>query len=478
MAHHRRQATPSQQYGDAERGKLIRVITMLLNLSHSCDAQTCQAAVDALHLRYSLLSREGRMELVADLITAGEQQLSAAEKRALRLFTEQLRAAPDGCGPFAGFAVDYLRHALGEQRRSGYSKTSSLPSPGVSVGRALVALSLAGILVTGCAQKKQQTASLHTGLCATPLSPRVHVAPQQYTVQPGDSVIGIARKKSVDAAELVRLNKLSYNQKRRWYNIYPGQVLVLPVRVAPEDARAEASPPESLSLSRVAHHCNSTYHLIRKGETLSGISKKYKVAIRDLIDDNNIQTPGKIKYGTLLKIAAPATPQASAGMSFAQMSTEHRVSFLEQRTIRAGHPYLRTMVETCDEFNIDPRLYAALVWEESWFDKNATSQDNCQRLVQLDPRFHSVSNDVRENFRKSLRYLKHEFTYYLKRGFDRRSAAICALAAYNGGNTRIRSFIKEGKWDGRDATTIPLQETKEYVTRVLTRCERNYHAVL
>jgi len=256
---------------------------------------------------------------------------------------------------------------------------------------------------------------------------------------------------------------------------------MLPARVAtgdpPADLQAAASL-ENLSLGKSAYHHNSTYHLVSKGETLSRISKKYQVTVQDLINDNNIQDPRKIKYGTLLKIAKPAAPQAPAGMPFRQMSTEYKVSFLQQRTIHAGHPYLRTLVETCDEFNIDPRLYAALVWEESWFEKNATSQDNCQRLVQLDPRFHSVSNDVRENFRKSLRYLKHEFTYYLKRGFDRKSAAICALAAYNGGNTRIRSFIKEGKWDGRDAATIPLQETKEYVARVLTRCEHNYHAVL
>jgi LysM repeat protein len=477
MAQPSTKTTPAQQPPEAaavRHGKLIRVLRRLATLTDRGEAQAFQAAVDALQLRYSVLSREGRLEFIADLISAGGRHLRAAEKKALRLLSEQLRTADAASGPFAGFAHEYLRQALSEQCGRGSAPAAGRSYYGASMGRILMALSLAGLLASGCAQKKQQTAALPAGLRPAPQSVPAAAAPQPYTVQPGDSVLGIARKQAVDATELVRLNNLTYNQKRKWYNLYPGQVLLLPGRIAP----AAAAQQESLSLGRGAQPNNSTCHLVSKGETLDRISKKYQVPIRHLIEQNNIQDPKKIRYGTLLKIAKPAAPQASAGTPFRQMSTEHKVSFLQQRTIHAGHPYLKTLVEACDEFNIDPRLYAALIWEESWFNKNAVSQDNCQRLVQLDPRFHAVSNDDRENFRKSLGYLKHEFTYYLKKGFDRKSAAICALAAYNGGNTRIRGFINEGKWDGRDVATIPLQETKEYVARVLSRCAHNYNAVL
>ena len=131
-----------------------------------------------------------------------------------------------------------------------------------------------------------------------------------------------------------------------------------------------------------------------------------------------------------------------------------------------------------EQYNIDPRFYAALIWEESWFDRNARSKDNCRKLVQLDPRFHAISDNIEENFRKSLGYLRHEFIYYRRKGFDRRSSIICALAAYNGGNTRIRNFIKNGQWDGKNIDTIPLKETREHIKKVLQRCKHNYHAVL
>ena len=163
---------------------------------------------------------------------------------------------------------------------------------------------------------------------------------------------------------------------------------------------------------------------------------------------------------------------------FSLMDRGEKVRFLKERTIRAGHPYLNTIVEVSEEYKIDPRLYASLIWEESWFDKDAKSKDNCRKLAQLDPRFHRVSEDIKENFRKSLGYLRYELVYYRRKGFDTRSATLCALAAYNGGNTRIRKYIRDGKWDGKSIETIPLKETRDHLRKVLRRCKMNYQAIL
>ncbi|MCP4716493.1 MAG: lytic transglycosylase domain-containing protein, partial [Deltaproteobacteria bacterium] len=91
---------------------------------------------------------------------------------------------------------------------------------------------------------------------------------------------------------------------------------------------------------------------------------------------------------------------------------------------------------------------------------------------------HKVSKSNEDNSRKSLGYLRHEFIYYRNKGFDTRSAALCALAAYNGGNTRIRKYIRNGTWDGRNISTIPLKETRDYLKKICRRLETNYQAVL
>ena len=163
---------------------------------------------------------------------------------------------------------------------------------------------------------------------------------------------------------------------------------------------------------------------------------------------------------------------------FSKMSKEEKVNFIKERTIKKGHPYIDTLVEISEEFKIDSRLYALLIWEESWFDNNARSKDNCRKLAQLDPRFHEVTQDTSNNFRKSLGYLRHEFVYYQKKGFDKRSSAICALAAYNGGDTRVRRLIRNGEWDGKRIDTIPIPETRDYLKKIFRRCENNYQAVL
>jgi len=350
-------------------------------------------------------------------------------------------------------------------------------APAPPFGGALAAVSLAGLLVAGCAQKKQIEAARLPQPVVRVLPPQE--PPRQYTVQPGDSVYRIARQEGVNQEDLVRLNDLRYDRTRQWYVLHPGQVLRLPDATPSEDSRDDAAVHEQMALRRSAGHEEAAvYHLVHKGETLGRIAKRYGVAVGDLAAANALHDPGKIRFGTMLKIPhCPAATIPERG-AFKQLSSQQKVSFLAQRTIPAGRPYLPTLVKACEAFNIDPRLYAALVWEESWFDGHAVSQDNCRRLVQLDPRFHTVSDDVRENFEKSLRYLRHEFTYYLRKGFDRKAATICALAAYNGGTTRIRRFIASGAWNGRDVATIPLRETRDYVARVLRRCEHNYHAVL
>ena len=262
--------------------------------------------------------------------------------------------------------------------------------------------------------------------------------------------------------------------------LHHGQKLILSKNIETEKMAAkeiEGSNENHLSLKKTAALGSDLLHFVVKGDSLWKISKQYNVPLGKIAKANNIKNLRKIRYGNILKIPNKAVVKKDT-VPFSKMSKEEKINFIKERTIKEGHPYIDIIVGVSEEYKIDPRLYASLIWEESWFDSNARSKDNCRKLAQLDPRFHEISQDTNNNFRKSLGYLRHEFVYYQKKGFDKRSSAICALAAYNGGDTRIRRLIRNGEWDGKRIETIPIPETREYLKKIFRRCENNYQAVL
>lgn len=480
----------------APKSRLIRVLDRLYHDPGPAALQSWQHTLQRLQLRYSLGRMEGRLEFMIDLVDARTGALEPAEVRALGVLAEMLGRRGSQDSPFTGFAAACLADAIARAQTGSPPCRTHLSG---ALAGALVALSLSGFFAAACSP---QADALPTGIEAArqaaaapravmaPLDldtpegadtePAVRLSDRTYTVRKGDSVRSIARRFGCSYRTLVARNDITYDRRRDWFVLYPGQVLIVPDTGTPANIVAAPQQPSCCALvlrhlpEQEQHRC----HLVRRGESLWVIARSYSVSVREIAALNGIADPARIAFGDLLKIPGSPDSKNHGGKSFTSMSRAEKVAFLKDRTIPAGHPYLEALVEASEEFQVDPRLYAALIWEESWFDADARSRDNCRRLAQLDPRFHRVSADIRANFERSLRYLRHEFTYYRTRGFDTRSATLCALAAYNGGNTRIRRFIREGVWDGRDIATIPLYETRNHLRKIARRCRDNYHALL
>jgi len=445
--------------------------------------------MERLGLRYSLSSLEGRLEFIADLVSEAKEGLNAAERRALRAFGQKLRLPQGQVAPFVAFSATYLQQVLLDLESGtagalaqGIAAQATRPLPKASAAGLLLALALGMLAPAGCAQKKQTKQVL--GVAEQPAACALREPLQQtqtYRVEAGDSVRSIARKLGINSLEIVARNNIRYDPLRNWYPLHPGQVLLLPAEPAsapPAEALAVQSGPGTFYLGEMVPEQGYVHHLIKKGQTLVTISKRYQVAVEAIASANNIKDANKIAYGTILRIPLENSPDTQQTVAFASLSRSQKVQFLRERTINAGHPFLETIVDLSEDYRIDPRLYAALIWEESWFDADARSADNCTKLVQLDPRFHAVSQNTAENFRRSLQYLRHEFGYYRQAGFDCKAATICALAAYNGGTTRIRRYIRNGLWDGKCIETIPLKETRDHLCKIAQRCRRNYQASL
>jgi LysM repeat protein len=168
-------------------------------------------------------------------------------------------------------------------------------------------------------------------------------AASAYEVRAGDTLIQIARKLGVSVSDLVEVNHIEDPDV-----IHIGQQLLLPgegnkthvvkpgeslgriaiqygVSVASLIQANSLSDPDFLKIGQklTLKASASTpaptpqYHLVQRGETLAGISRKYGISVKTLMDANGITDPTRLYYGTRLRlsgtafVAAPSATTAS-----------------------------------------------------------------------------------------------------------------------------------------------------------------------
>jgi soluble lytic murein transglycosylase-like protein len=132
------------------------------------------------------------------------------------------------------------------------------------------------------------------------------------------------------------------------------------------------------------------------------------------------------------------------------------------------------------EAAVDPAVLRGLVRQESVFDARARSRAGAVGLMQLMPATaKSLSRSVlKSRYRGAFLYdpgvnaaLGAAYLRSLIVQFD--GSTVLALAAYNGGPTRIARIARENPRLSEDELfeTIPLFETRDYVRRVLLYSE-------
>lgn len=113
-----------------------------------------------------------------------------------------------------------------------------------------------------------------------------------HTVQSGDTVYSLARKYGIKAEEILFLNGVEDPRK-----IQAGQVLRIPsgpITAAPIDLSAPSF----------------TEHTVKKGETLTGIARSYKISLNTLRSTNNLKSD-TLRPGDVLKIPGDNTNAAA-----------------------------------------------------------------------------------------------------------------------------------------------------------------------
>ncbi len=105
----------------------------------------------------------------------------------------------------------------------------------------------------------------------------------KHTVQPKETLFGIARQYGVSVESIRRANNLSDN------NLKVGQILIIPQAGAENQAQEENSTPQT-----------PEYHIVQPGETLYRIHVKYGIPVETLrrlngLKDNTIHVGQKIR---------------------------------------------------------------------------------------------------------------------------------------------------------------------------------------
>ena len=101
-----------------------------------------------------------------------------------------------------------------------------------------------------------------------------------YTVKKGDSLYSIAKKYNTTVEEIMNLNYLTNT------NLSIGQIIRI---------------PETYTKEEEMYMPNYTNYIVKKGDSLYSIAKKYNVSIDEIIKDNALENTN-LKIGQVLKI--------------------------------------------------------------------------------------------------------------------------------------------------------------------------------
>src|SRR6185503_13450688 len=125
--------------------------------------------------------------------------------------------------------------------------------------------------------------SFATTFAALPKSERLGM--WTVTSKKGESVATIARREGLNARQL-----LLYNPKLKLLksgNLAPGQSVIVPTAAV---ASAAVHVPDP-AIERYGPSTASATHVVRAGETLSGIAKKYGTTTAVLMKTNGLKRP-------------------------------------------------------------------------------------------------------------------------------------------------------------------------------------------
>ncbi|MDU0315170.1 LysM peptidoglycan-binding domain-containing protein [Phycicoccus sp. M110.8] len=192
-----------------------------------------------------------------------------------------------------------------------------------------------------------------------------------YTVRSGDTLSAIAARTKTPLGTLYKLNRLSARTV-----IHPGQHL----RVRGTSASA-------------ARRASTTAYTVVSGDTLSGIAARKGVSLASLLKANHLSARTVIHVGQKLRVpstAKPVSPSTNtfAGRTYPQATVSaanRNREALAARSVPSRTQTRAMIVATARRHGVDPTLALAVAWQESGWNQRQVSVANAIGVMQVIP---------------------------------------------------------------------------------------------
>jgi N-acetylmuramoyl-L-alanine amidase len=193
-----------------------------------------------------------------------------------------------------------------------------------------------------------------------------------HSVEPGESLWSIAAANGLSSGSLAAYNDLPEQAQLR-----SGTTIEVPTAT---QTSASARPGSSSGTSSGSENSAGS-HVVRWGETLSGIAASAGVSTEQLAEFNGLDPTRPLLTGTVLRLPAPSTGGMSAadagetGGSSADpgpVATPDRVGYDEIASIAEAH-------------GVPASLAAAVAWQESGFNNGVVSSAGARGVMQIIP---------------------------------------------------------------------------------------------
>ncbi len=129
----------------------------------------------------------------------------------------------------------------------------------------------------------------------------------EHTVKKGETLYGIAKKYHVSVLKLSAFNNLSSLE------LLAGQKISIPFADSESTAVYYKEPVDKASTNTAS---SNAIHIVRRGDTLSGIAAQYRVGLTSLARYNNVSSRKPIQSGQKLRI--PGKSQIASTQSYTQ----------------------------------------------------------------------------------------------------------------------------------------------------------------
>ncbi|MDH5202513.1 MAG: LysM peptidoglycan-binding domain-containing protein [Nitrospirota bacterium] len=158
-------------------------------------------------------------------------------------------------------------------------------------------------------------------------------ADTHYTIKKGDNPSKIAKRFNVSPQEIIRINNL------RPDNLKPGKKIVIPTLNKKQETKTAKKHSKSLTTDATSIKTTditdkSIYHKVKKGDTLSSISKKYSIPVNELKEINNLGST-KLRLGQqlIVKQIGPKTYTVRKGDTIYKIARKFNIDAEELKDI-------------------------------------------------------------------------------------------------------------------------------------------------